>query len=154
MGVEDRYDPWANREPIYINKFPENIRCYKLIVKFATTELAHFYCDKMRKDFPNLEFCLSSHVNLEVNHKGVDKAFAAKKIAKVANIKINNMLILGDSQNDIPALQLNKNSYAPCYARDYVQKESGHVIDNVDSSNFAYVVLNSTVLKKGDKHGK
>lgn len=154
MGNENRYDPWVDRKPIYINKYPENIKCYKLIVKFATTELAHYYCDKMRKDFPNLEFCLSSNVNLEVNHKGVDKAFAAKQIAKVSNIKIDEMLILGDSQNDIPALKLNKNSYCPCYARDYVQKESGHVIKNVDSTNFAYVVLNSTVLKKGGKNGK
>lgn len=146
-GNEARYDPWVNENCVYVEQFPDNIMCYKFVIKFATTEKAHFYCEKIKKAFKNLEICLSSPVNVEVNHKGVDKAFAAKTIAKLTNIRIEDMLILGDSQNDIPALRLNKNSYTPGYSPSYVKKEAAHVVRNVDASNFASEVIYKRVFK-------
>lgn len=155
-GDEDRYDPWVRNKPIYTDKYPRDIICYKYVIKFSTTEKAHFYCKKLQKDFPNLEICLSSAVNVEVNHKGVDKAFACKKIAKAANVKIEEIMILGDGQNDIPALRLNQNSYTPWYAPDYVKKAAAHVVKNVDASNFASEVMYKKVfrVKKENKNGK
>ena len=97
--------------------------------------------------FPNLEICLSSTTNIEVNHKGVDKAFACKKVAKAAKVKLDEIMILGDGQNDITALKLNKNSYAPGYSPDYVRKAAAHVINNVDASTFASKVIFTKVFK-------
>ncbi len=146
-GDENKYDPWVKTKPIYVNKYPNDIICYKFVVKFLTPSKSYAYCKKLQKMFPNLEICLSSTTNIEVNHKGVDKAFACRKVAKAAKVKLDEIMILGDGQNDITALKLNKNSYAPCYSPDYVRKAAAHVINNVDASTFASKVIFTKVFK-------
>lgn len=148
-GHEDKYDPWSKTKPIYITEYPKDIICYKFVVKFSTPERALKGRDELRKIFPNLEVCLSSTVNLEINKKGVDKGFAARKLLDVIKIDPDNTLVLGDGQNDIPALKLSPHSFVPSYSPEYVQKEAKHIVQGVDVTNFASTVIDQYVLKKG-----
>ena len=152
-GFEDQYDPWMNSKPIYVTKYPDDIICYKFVVKFPDPEWALKGCEELKKQFPNLEVCLSSTVNLEINKKGVNKGFAGKKLLERIKIDSDKVLVLGDGQNDIPALQLSQHSFVPSYSPDYVQKAAKHVIQGVTVENFASTVISQYVLKKG-KTGK
>lgn len=151
-GFADKYDPWETGKPIYITKYPDDIICYKFVVKFPNPAKALVGLEELKKEFPNLEVCLSSTVNLEINKKGINKGFAAKKLLDIIKIDPDRTLVLGDGQNDIPALKLTKNSFVPAYAPDYVKKEATHIIENVDVTNFASTVVDRYVLRKG--HGK
>ncbi len=148
-GFEDRYDPWANDSPIYVTEYPNDIICYKFVVKFANGKDATKGCAELRKMFPNLEVCLSSDVNCEINRKGISKGFAAKKLCSAIGINMNNVLVLGDGQNDIEALKLTKHSFVPSYAPASVKKIAKHIIKNVTVANFASTVIDQKVLKKG-----
>ncbi|MCQ3915361.1 MAG: HAD-IIB family hydrolase [Mycoplasmoidaceae bacterium] len=117
-------------------------------MKFPNHKRALEGNEELRKTFPNLEICLSSDVNVEINKKGVNKAFAAQKLIEKINIEPDSILVLGDGQNDIPALKLTKHSFSPSYAPDFVKKEAGHVIDNVTVENFASTVIDQYVLKR------
>ncbi|MCQ3907781.1 MAG: HAD hydrolase family protein [Mycoplasmoidaceae bacterium] len=127
--------------------------CYKFVVKFPDPEFAAKGCEELRKVFPNLEVCLSSNVNLEINKKGINKGFAGKKLLEKINVDPEKILVLGDGQNDIPALKLTKHSFVPGYTSDEVKKAANHVIEGVNVVNFASTVISQYVLKKG-KTGK
>lgn len=147
-GREDKYDPWLTKKPVYITKYPKDIVCYKFVVKFANHEQALIGLKQLQEKFKHLEVCLSSDVNLEINKKGVDKGVAATKLLEKIKINFDQTLILGDGQNDIPALRLCKNSFAPSYAPDYVKREARYVVPNVNVTNFASTVINQFVLKR------
>lgn len=147
-GFEDQYDPWAIRKPTYITEYPNDIICYKYIIKFPNHKRALEGNEELRKTFPNLEICLSSDVNVEINKKGVNKGFAAKKLLEKIQVTPDNILVLGDGQNDIPALKMTNHSFVPSYAPDFVKKEAKHVIDNVSVTNFASTVIDEYVLKR------
>lgn len=149
-GFEDQYDPWIKTKPIYVTEYPKDIICYKFVIKFPDAKSAAAGNEQLRKQFPNLEICLSSTVNVEVNKKGVNKGFAAKKLFEQIKVNPDHVLVLGDGQNDIPALKLCKNSFVPSYSPDYVKKEANYVIDNVNVTNFASTVIYKHVLKKGN----
>ncbi|MBQ0045385.1 MAG: HAD-IIB family hydrolase [Mycoplasma sp.] len=153
-GREDQYDPWANKKPIYINKFPKNIICYKFVVKFPNHEQALIGLKQLRKTFKDLEVCLSSDVNLEINKKGVNKGVAAIKLSNKIKIDMQHTLVLGDGQNDIPALKLSKNSFVPSYAPEYVKKEARYVVPDVNVTNFASTVINQFVLKRSGNNNE
>jgi len=153
-GREDRYDPWVRTLPRYVTKYPKGEICYKFVIKFSTPEKASYYNNFLQKQFPDLEICLSSPVNIEVNHKGVTKASSAKLLAKLKNITTNEMLVMGDSQNDIPALRITEQSFVPCYAKDYVQQEAKHVVEDVDSTTFASKVIFNHILIGMEKESK
>ncbi len=148
-GFEDKYDPWIRTKPIYVTEYPKDIICYKFVVKFPNPERALEGCKELQQMFPDLEICLSSTVNLEINKKGINKGFAAKKLLEIIKVDFDNTLVLGDGQNDIPALKLSKHSFVPAYSPDYVRKEAQHVIQGVDVTNFASTVIDQYVLKKG-----
>lgn len=147
-GREDKYDPWLTKKPVYITKYPKDIVCYKFVVKFANHEQALIGLKQLQEKFKHLEVCLSSDVNLEINKKGVDKGVAATKLLEKIKINFDQTLILGDGQNDIPALRLCRNSFAPSYAPDYVKREARYVVPNVNVTNFASTVINQFVLKR------
>lgn len=148
-GREDQYDPWANRKPQYVTKFPDDIICYKFVVKFPNKERAKSGANELKKLFPDLEVSLSSDVNLEINKGGITKGFAAKKLSEKIGIDLDYVLALGDGQNDIEALKLCKHSFVPDYAPESVKQAATHVVNNVTVVNFASTVINENVLKKG-----
>lgn len=150
-GREDQYDPWSPSKPVYVTEYPNDIICYKYVVKFPNAQRALQGCEELRKTFPNLEICLSSDVNLEINKKGINKGFAAEKLFEKINVDPNDVLVLGDGQNDIPALKLTKHSFVPSYAPSYVKETAQHIIDNVDVTSFASTVINQYVFKKGSR---
>ena len=77
-GFEDKYDPWIPGRSIYATEYPEDIICYKFVVKFPNHESALKGNEALRKAFPDLEVCLSSDVNVEINKKGINKGWAAE----------------------------------------------------------------------------
>lgn len=150
-GFEDQYDPWASNKPIYVTEYPEDIICYKFVIKFPDNAQAVKGVEALKQALPNLEICFSSDVNVEINKKGVNKGFAAKKLSSIIGVSLDNVLVMGDGQNDIPALKLCKNSFAPSYAPDFVKKEANNIIDNVTVSTFAKTVIDNYVFKGNGK---
>lgn len=147
-GFEDQYDPWANRKPIYVDEYPKDIICYKYVIKFPNPKIATKGVKELKKLFPHLEICFSSSVNVEINKKGVNKGFAAKKLAQKIKLDFDRVLLLGDGQNDVPAFELIKHSFAPSYAPDFVKKVADHIVENVTVENFASTVIYDNVLKR------
>lgn len=147
-GFEDRYDPWVAKKPVYVSQYPNDIICYKYVIKFPDHKSAIKGRDELRAKFPNLEICLSSDVNVEVNKKNINKGFAVKKLSELIKVDNDNVLVLGDGQNDIPALKACKNSFTPHYSPSFVQKEAKYVIKDVDVANFVSTVIYKYVLKK------
>ncbi len=147
-GFEDQYDPWIESQPTYVDEYPQDIICYKFVVKFPNPESAKKGYKQLKERFKDLEVCLSSDVNLEINKKGINKGFAAKKLVDKIGISFDHTLAMGDGQNDIEVLKLCKNSFAPHYAPDIVKKEAAHVIEGVTVADFAKTVIDNYVFKR------
>lgn len=79
----------------------------------------------------NLEAYMSSKFTLEINTKGIDKASGVKKLAKYYKINQNEIICIGDNENDLSMIEYAGLGVAMENAKESIKKKS----DFVTSSN-------------------
>lgn len=77
----------------------------------------------------------------EVMPKGINKAEGVKSIMAELNISSEEVLIFGDSENDLEMLKLSKNSYAMENGMDMVKEVSNYVTTDHNLPGIGQVVL-------------
>jgi len=89
------------------------------------------FASRMREKFgSDFEF-FESGTAVEILVKGTDKAESLKELFSKYNINDNEVLVVGDSGNDIPMLQQFPNSFAMKHAPEYVKKCAKNEIEYV-----------------------
>lgn len=85
---------------------------------------------EMQKLYPDFEFSWCGEL-IEVNKKGCTKAQGIKQYLDYLKIKHDNVMVVGDSGNDISMFRDFKNSFCMSHAPLHVSKYANHVIDRV-----------------------
>lgn len=110
MEVSNRHggENWiASIHEVWRERMPDNLADHEWL-KFGIDT----YDPKVKEgiiseliDDPNLELSNSSPTNIEINYKGVNKANALEKICKLTGITMEQVMVVGDSLNDIKMIQ-------------------------------------------------
>lgn len=106
-----------------------NTKVFKVMPIFGYSDFgkrgmkkAKEFADRMREKFgDDFEF-FESGTAVEILAKGTNKAESLKELFSLYNIKDDEVLVVGDSGNDIPMLLQFPNSFAMKHAPEYVKK--------------------------------
>ncbi len=80
----------------------------------------------------------SSHINnLEINAVAASKAAMAKKVCKLYNVSEDEVVVIGDSYNDISMLEAFKYSFVMGQAPEAVKKYANYQTAGIDEDGFA-----------------
>lgn len=112
---------------------------YKAIIA-SDHEYTESFIDELRGKFPTLDFYFSQRYYLEVMHKNISKGTAIEFLAKHYNISLNEIITLGDSDNDVFMFKKVEKSFAMRNATDNVKKEASEVCLDVREANFKYIL--------------
>ena len=97
----------------------------------------------IRKELENLsgiEITSSSNHNIEITKKGASKGRAIEILASYYNIKHEEIIAIGDSYNDISAIEFAGMGIAMGNANERVKKKSNYVTDSNDNDGVAKVI--------------
>lgn len=89
------------------------------------------------KFIENVEIFKTSEISIEVTCKGVDKAKAICELLKYYGISENEIIVCGDSGNDISMLSLFKNSLVPCNGTNEAKQVAKVITDSVSNQGIA-----------------
>lgn len=99
-----------------------------------------------------LEITNSSEFNIELNAKGISKASALQKLSKHLNITMDEVIAMGDSLNDIKAIETVGMGVAMGNAQEPVKQAANYVTDTNNEHGvakaIAHLVFNTTIDKK------
>ncbi|MFB1050943.1 Cof-type HAD-IIB family hydrolase [Paraliobacillus sp. JSM ZJ581] len=125
--IHQTYNPWTwlvSTEKVWRNEHPSDYDAHTwLKYGFDITE------DEVRKKIidelageTDIEVTNSSPTNLEVNAVGINKARAIEKLCEKLDIKMNQVMTMGDSLNDIKMIEESGFGVAMENAQDEVKK--------------------------------
>ena len=104
----------------------------------------------LRKELENMngiEITSSSNHNIEITKKGASKGRAIEILANYYNIKKEEIIAIGDSDNDLSAIEFAGMGVAMGNANEKLKKKSNFVTDSNDNDGVAKVV-DKFILKK------
>lgn len=110
------------------------------IYKFLILDEDEILLKKMRKEFEEIqgiECCKSRYDNLEIMNKGVQKGTAVKNLAESLGIKREEVICIGDNENDISMLKYAGLGIAMGNAEEIVKETADYVTDINDNSGVA-----------------
>ncbi len=125
----------------YDTKIIDNLSTplYKAIIA-SDHEYTEQFVVELKDKFNNLDFYFSQRYYLEVMHKGINKGTAIDFLAKYYNISLDEIITLGDSENDVFMFKKVKKSFAMKNAHDSVKKEASDVCLDVKEANFKHII--------------
>ncbi len=102
------------------------------ILKILYQDLDLDYLKDLEHQLPQdikdtLEISYSSNRYLEFNPKGVSKGVAIKEVAELLNIKVEEILSIGDNLNDLSMIQIAGYAGAPQNAVEAVKKSADYI---------------------------
>lgn len=86
--------------------------------------------------------------SIEIINKNTSKGEAVKYLANRYNISLDEVLCIGDGNNDISMLKLVKYSVAMGNASDEVKKYAKFITDSVEKDGFVKILEKLNILKK------
>jgi len=104
----------------------------------------------LRKELENMngiEITSSSDHNIEITKKGASKGRAIEILANYYNIKKEEIIAIGDSDNDLSAIEFAGMGVAMGNANEQVKKKSNFVTESNDDDGVAKVI-DKFILKK------
>ena len=99
--------------------------------------------DKLRKELESvsgIEITSSSKHNIEITKKGASKGKAIELLANYYNIKKEEIIAIGDSDNDLSAIEFAGMGIAMGNANEKVKKKSNFVTDSNDNDGVAKAI--------------
>lgn len=103
---------------------------------------------KELKQIEQLEIVDSSKYNIEITRKGVSKGRAVARLAELYQIKQEEIIAIGDSENDLSMIEYAGLGIAMGNALDSVKRKADYVTDSNDEDGVANVI-NKFVLAAG-----
>lgn len=104
----------------------------------------------LRKELENvsgIEITSSSNHNIEITKEGASKGKAIEILANYYNIKKEEIIAIGDSDNDMSAIEFAGMGVAMGNANEKLKKKSNFVTDSNDNDGVAKVI-DKLILKK------
>ncbi|AIQ49199.1 hypothetical protein R70723_27310 [Paenibacillus sp. FSL R7-0273] len=92
------------------------------------------------QDLGGLEITNSSPTNLEINPLGVNKAYGIGEVCKLLGIDMSEVVAVGDSLNDLAAIQAAGLGVAMGNAQETVQQEADAVVASNNEDGIAEVI--------------
>ena len=102
-------------------------------LKKVEVELKKEYGDKY-------SIAISKPFFLEVTKLGVDKGTAIVKLADILGIKIEEVIAVGDSFNDLPMLKAAGTSVAVANAQPEIRKITDYIVSSNDEGGIAELI--------------
>lgn len=99
--------------------------------------------EKARKEIENLnkyEVVCSSPYNFEIMNSGTTKGNAVKQLAKIFDIKREEILCIGDSENDLSMIEYAGIGIAMGNALDIVKEKAQFITDTNDNAGVAKAI--------------
>lgn len=94
---------------------------------------------KLQKEFSDIEITTSMDNNLEIMNKGINKGFGLKKLCEIAKIDINDIIVIGDSKNDITAFAAANKKYAVSNACKEIKNMADKIICSNEENIMCYI---------------
>ena len=89
--------------------------------------------------FDGIEITSSLTSNLEIIKKGINKGFGLKKLCEITGYDLDNIIVVGDSKNDISAFNTAKTKYAVSNACDELKALADKIICSNDEGVMKYM---------------
>lgn len=128
------YKEIAFRGDALIHNELKNGSIYKVMLFFGITKRAKERCmqynKEMHKMYPDYEFAWCGEL-IEMTNKGCTKAEGIKLYLDYLKIKHDNVMVVGDSGNDISMFRDFQNSFCMSHASLHVSRYANHVIHSV-----------------------
>lgn len=96
------------------------------------------FCELTR--IPDIEFCQSDSVLIDVMNKGISKGSAVKLYAEKKGIRSEEIIAIGDNDNDTSMIEYAGLGIAMGNAEEDIKKASQYVTKDCDSNGFGDVV--------------
>ncbi|MFV0440972.1 MAG: Cof-type HAD-IIB family hydrolase [Lachnospirales bacterium] len=98
-------------------------------------------CEKEAlKEFPNYELTRSEPIFLEFSPNGVHKAIGISKIMEIMNIKIDEVIAVGDSYNDLTMIEFAGLGVAMGNAHKEVKEIADYVTLSNDEEGISHII--------------
>lgn len=101
-------------------------------VFFHSRQERHEARTRIGTEFPELEITTSLTHNLEIMNKGVNKGTGLLKLCELADLRLEDIIVIGDSRNDLTAFAAAKKRYAVANARDELKAIADRIICSND----------------------
>lgn len=92
------------------------------------------------QDMGGLEITNSSEFNLEINPLGVNKATGIKEVCRLLGLEMSEVVAVGDSLNDLAAIQQSGLGVAMGNAQETVKQEADVVVATNNEDGIAEVI--------------
>lgn len=137
-------------EPIFVKYFNNERKLIENILKnednIIKCEIVHRDAKKIKQlrevlsEIYDIEIASSSSRNIEITKKGVSKGSAVKKLAEYYNIKREEIIAIGDSENDMSMIEFAGLGVAMGNALEKVKAKADYVTDTNDNNGVAKVI--------------
>ncbi len=111
---------------------------YKAIIAYDREKTEKYVVD-LEKLFPNLDFYFSQRFYLEVMPKNINKGSAVEYILKKYNLSKDEIIVLGDSENDVFMFKKVSTSFAMANASKEIKNQASEVLKDVKEANFKFL---------------
>jgi len=106
----------------------------RLLIYFGLSKqakkLAHDESERLKKIYPEVEISWIQSL-IEISDKGINKATAIQKILSLNGMREDQVIVVGDSGNDIPMFKAFNDSYCMHHAHPRVKKHAKAFIRHV-----------------------
>lgn len=92
------------------------------------------------EQIPNVDVMSSNYDNFEVMNKGVNKGAALKKISELLDIPSEEMIAIGDNENDISMLEYVGLAVAMDNGEDFVKEAAQYITASNDQDGVAKAI--------------
>jgi len=106
---------------------------------YKNPALVHELCNEL-KNMPQLEIVDSSRYNVEITRKGVSKGKAVETLASLYGLKREEIIAIGDSQNDLSMIEYAGLGIAMGNASDAVKQKANYVTNSNDNEGVANAI--------------
>lgn len=132
QNVQYQVKPFEEIELSHINKL--------LAIDYTNEERVTSWINKMTKDMSHLYIIKSTPYFCEFSTKEATKACAVNFLRQYWNLKENEVLTIGDQDNDIELLKAGDISVAMGNGTDELKKYADYITDTVDNNGFVKAV--------------
>lgn len=108
--------------------------------------------DALLAKYPDLEIRSSWNDNVEIGPPGCQKGAAIRRLGELFDVPVENIMTLGDNENDIPMLEAAGLGICMSNGSDGAKAASDFVVDNSDSCGVARAIRRFVLddSQKGD----
>lgn len=96
--------------------------------------------DALLEKYPDLEVRSSWNDNIEIGPAGCQKGAAIRRLGELFGVAVENIMTLGDNENDIPMLEMAGVGVCMSNGSNGAKTVSDHVVDNSDSCGVARAI--------------